>query len=422
MKPTLKFGKRVFQPGAGVPVDLVVEVTAPEAEPLDRMPLDVALVIDRSGSMAGAPLENVKSAVIGLLRHLGPDDRIAVVAFDGEVEVILPLANHDITAAQRAISQLQPRGSTNLSGGWLEGLRLLVTAPRDGTVRRIITLTDGHANAGVTESARIAELVRGGRNQGVTSSFIGFDDGYDEVLLSTVADAGGGDDYWCDGPDKAAEVFLAEFGALSSVVAQNLVVTVSPADAVTDIGLVNDLAVAIGDSSEITAHLGDAYGAETRKLVLRLHLKPDLAEGDTPIASVKLTWAAVGGVPALHSATVTATVRIDQDPDAADPDADPTVMEEILVLEAAKAERAAAAAADNRDYQQASELLLTSAELLERSGRKSDHVRALRLRSEELIRGEWSMRESKRAYSMSRSTAKGRRTDFTDEKRDEKPE
>jgi Ca-activated chloride channel homolog len=348
MKPTLKFGKRVFQPGAGVPVDLVVEVTAPEAEPLDRMPLDVALVIDRSGSMAGAPLENVKSAVIGLLRHLGPDDRIAVVAFDGEVEVILPLANHDITAAQRAISQLQPRGSTNLSGGWLEGLRLLVTAPRDGTVRRIITLTDGHANAGVTESARIAELVRGGRNQGVTSSFIGFDDGYDEVLLSTVADAGGGDDYWCDGPDKAAEVFLAEFGALSSVVAQNLVVTVSPADAVTDIGLVNDLAVAIGDSSEITAHLGDAYGAETRKLVLRLHLKPDLAEGDTPIASVKLTWAAVGGVPALHSATVTATVRIDQDPDAADPDADPTVMEEILVLEAAKAERAAAAAADNQ--------------------------------------------------------------------------
>lgn len=422
MKTALKFAKKVFQPGAGLPVDLVVEVTAPEAEPLDRMPLDVALVIDRSGSMAGAPLENVKSAVIGLLRHLGPDDRIAVVAFDSKVEVILPLANHDITAAQRTISQLQTRGRTNLSGGWLEGLRLLVTAPREGTVRRIITLTDGHANEGVIESARIAELVRGGRSQGVTSSFIGFDDGYDEVLLSTVADAGGGDDYWCDGPDKAAEVFLAEFGALSSVVAQNLVVTVSPADSVTDLGLVNDLAVTIGDSSEITAHLGDAYGAETRKLVLRLHLKPDLAEGDTPIASVGLTWAAVGNTPALHSATVTAIVRIDQDPNAPDPEADPTVVEEILVLEAAKAERAAAAAADDRDYQQASELLLTSAELLERSGRKSDHVVALRSRSEELLRGEWSMRESKRAYAMSRSTAKGRRTDFTDEKRDEKPE
>lgn len=422
MKTALKFAKKVFQPGAGLPVDLVVEVTAPAAEPLDRMPLDVALVIDRSGSMAGAPLENVKSAVIGLLRHLGPDDRIAVVAFDSKVEVILPLANHDITAAQRTISQLQTRGSTNLSGGWLEGLRLLVTAPREGTVRRIITLTDGHANEGVTESARIAELVRGGRSQGVTSSFIGFDDGYDEVLLSTVADAGGGDDYWCDGPDKAAEVFLAEFGALSSVVAQNLVVTVSPADSVTDLGLVNDLAVTIGDSSEITAHLGDAYGGETRKLVLRLHLKPDLAEGDTPIASVGLTWAAVGSAPALHSTTVTAIVRIDQDPNAPDPEADPTVKEEILVLEAAKAQRAAAAAANEHDFRQASTLLLTSAKLLERSGRNPEQVVALRSRSEELLRGEWSLRESKRAYSMSRSAARSRRTDFTDEKRDEKPD
>lgn len=422
MKTALKFAKKVFQPGAGLPVDLVVEVTAPAAEPLDRMPLDVALVIDRSGSMAGAPLENVKSAVIGLLRHLGPDDRIAVVAFDSKVEVILPLANHDITAAQRTISQLQTRGRTNLSGGWLEGLRLLVTAPREGTVRRIITLTDGHANEGVIDSARIAELVRGGRSQGVTSSFIGFDDGYDEVLLSTVADAGGGDDYWCDGPDKAAEVFLAEFGALSSVVAQNLVVTVSPADSVTDLGLVNDLAVTIGDSSEITAHLGDAYGGETRKLVLRLHLKPDLAEGDTPIASVGLTWAAVGSAPALHSTTVTAIVRIDQDPNAPDPEADPTVMEEILVLEAAKAQRAAAAAADEHDFRQASTLLLTSAKLLERSGRNPEQVAALRSRSEELLRGEWSLRESKRAYSMSRSAARSRRTDFTDEKRDEKPD
>lgn len=422
MKTALKFAKKVFQPGAGLPVDLVVEVTAPAAEPLDRMPLDVALVIDRSGSMAGAPLENVKSAVIGLLRHLGPDDRIAVVAFDSKVEVILPLANHDITAAQRTISQLQTRGRTNLSGGWLEGLRLLVTAPREGTVRRIITLTDGHANEGVIDSARIAELVRGGRSQGVTSSFIGFDDGYDEVLLSTVADAGGGDDYWCDGPDKAAEVFLAEFGALSSVVAQNLVVTVSPADSVTDLGLVNDLAVTIGDSSEITAHLGDAYGGETRKLVLRLHLKPDLAEGDTPIASVGLTWAAVGSAPALHSTTVTAIVRIDQDPNAPDPEADPTVMEEILVLEAAKAQRAAAAAADEHDFRQASTLLLTSAKLLDRSGRNPEQVVALRLRSEELLRGEWSLRESKRAYSMSRSAARSRRTDFTDEKRDEKPD
>jgi Ca-activated chloride channel family protein len=422
MKTTLKFAKKVFQPGAGIPVDLVVEVKAPEAEPLERLPLDVALVIDRSGSMSGAPLENVKTAVIGLLRHLGPDDRIAVVAFDRDVEVILPLAQQDLPLAERAINRLQTRGNTNLSGGWLEGLRLLATSQREGALRRIITLTDGHANEGVVDPSRIAELVRGGRSQGVTSSFIGFDDGYDEVLLSTIADAGGGNDYWCDGPDKAAEVFLAEFGALSSVVAQNLSVTVTPTAAVSDLGLVNDIAVVIGESSEITAHLGDAYGAETRRLVLRFHLQPDLVEGDTPIAVVQVSWAAVGSTPALHNSTVTAQVRIDRDPNAIDPEADSTVVEEVLLLEAAQAQREAGKAADQGDYSQASRLLLGSADKLEKSGRDPRKVAELRLRAARIAEGHWSGRESKRAYSQARSANRSRTTDFADENRDETPE
>ena len=422
MKTQVKYGKRVFVPGAGVPADVIVEVTAPAAEPIDRPPLDLAIVIDRSGSMSGAPLEQVKSAVIGLLRHLGPDDRLAVVAFGSDVEVVLPLDRHDSREAAKRIAEIQVDGMTNMSGGWLEGLRLIAASGRERAVRRVITLTDGHANEGVTDPERLAEMIRGGRGRNVTSSFIGFDDGFDEALLATLADAGGGDDYWCDGPDKAADVFLAEFGALSSVVAQNLCVVVTPSAAVTDLGLINDIPVEISEANVITANLGDTYGAEVRSLALRFHLQPGLGEGDVEIASIQISWAAVGDVPALHTSTVSAVVRIDQNPEAPDPDADPTVVEEVLVLESAKAQREAADAADAGDFERASTLFTDSAQKLARSGRNSVQAAQLNRRASMIQEGDWNERERKRNFSQSRSASRKRHTDHVDETRDETPE
>jgi Ca-activated chloride channel family protein len=372
--------------------------------------------------MSGAPLEQVKAAVIGLLRHLGPDDRLAIVAFGGDVEVVLPLDCHDSREAAKRIAEIQVDGITNMSGGWLEGLRLIATSGRERAVRRVITLTDGHANEGVTDPERLAEMIRGGRGRNVTSSFIGFDDGFDEALLATLADAGGGDDYWCDGPDKAADVFLAEFGALSSVVAQNLSVVVTPSAAVTDLGLINDIPVEISEANVITANLGDTYGAEVRSLALRFHLHPGLAEGDVEIASIQVSWAAVGETPALHTVTASAVVRIDRNPDAPDPDADPTVVEEVLVLESAKAQREAADAAETGNYVLAAALFTDSAQKLERSGRNPVQAAQLNRRASMIHEGDWNDRERKRNFSQSRSASRKRQTDHVDETRDETPE
>ena len=84
------------------------------------------------------------------------------------------------------------------------------------------------ANAGIKEPDQLVGMVRGGHRQGITTSCIGFADGFDERLLAALADAGLGNDYWCDGPDQAHAVFQQEFGGLAAVVAQNLSVEVRP--------------------------------------------------------------------------------------------------------------------------------------------------------------------------------------------------
>ena len=297
MQTTIKFSPRIINPNQPRPIDVLIELTAPPAVALERAPIDAVVVIDRSGSMSGAPLEQVKAAVTTLFRLIGPEDRIAVVTFDSNVEVVLPLDRHDPATASSVIGSIRSGGSTNLSSGWLEGLRLLTTDPRPGAVRRIITLTDGHANHGITTVEELAPIVGGARGQGVTSSFIGFDAGYDERFLAGVADAGGGDDYWCDGPDKAAEVFNHEFGGLARVVAQNLRVAVAPTALTTHTGLLQDLPATDLPDGGFTLALGDSFGDEVRRVVLRLHPADGLATGQAVFANVTIDWAALGAEP-----------------------------------------------------------------------------------------------------------------------------
>lgn len=419
MKSTIKLSPRIINPSQPRPIDVLIELTAPPAATIERAPIDAIVVIDRSGSMSGAPLEQVKAAVSALFRLIGADDRIGVVTFDNEVDVVLPLSKHDPVSAAATIAGIRARGATNLSGGWLEGLRMLTEAPRQGAVRRIITLTDGHANAGVRTLEELAPIVGGARGQGVTSSFIGFDDGYDERFLAGLADAGGGDDYWCDGPDKAAEVFDHEFGGLARVVAQNLRVTVAPTPNTTSVGLLQDLpAVDLADGG-FAVSLGDTFGDEVRPVVVRLHPAADLAVGQAQFAELTLNWAAVGAEPGLHTVTVPVLIEVDPEADDTDGHIDPDVVAQVLALDAAKAQRDAGEAADNGDWETSAGAFRRAADQLERAGGDPERVARLRRQADYVERRQWDRRSSKEAYVASRSLYKQRRTTFIDTTRDD---
>src|SRR5437763_4953911 len=251
-------------------VHVMVELKAPAAPATERGPLDVALVVDRSGSMHGPKLESVKACGAYLAERMGAGDRLAVVAYDDEVDLVAPLAPVALDRVLPAIGSIHSGGMTNLSGGWLKGLEQLRGDGREA-VRRVLLLTDGLANVGITDPGPLVGMVEQARPAGIGTTTIGVGDDFDEALLTAMADAGGGTGHFASTPDAAPGIFAAEFDGLASVVAQNVSVEIRPWPDVTVLGVLNDYP-ATPVPGGVQLALGDAYCDEVRRVVFQLHL------------------------------------------------------------------------------------------------------------------------------------------------------
>jgi hypothetical protein len=194
------------------------------------------------------------------------------------------------------------------------------------------------------------------------------------------------------------------------VVAQNVSVDLVPSSAVAAMEVLNEFPVAeLGSGVQLA--LGDAYGGERRKVVAKFHLRPTSVEGPLEVATLTVRWASTVGDIALHTVTVPVKVMVG---DGALPDAgaDGDVVEEVTRLTVARHRKAAREAAERGDFSTASELLAEGAELLGHLPGEETAMRELQADALNLRDGGWTDRDAKRHYSRSRSTSRGRRSDF----------
>lgn len=203
---------------------LLVELRAeaPEDAP-PRLPLKVAIVIDRSGSMSGEKIEITKRAVAAFLRSLGPEDQVAVVAYDDDVDLICPLGAPSEKLA-RKVEKLQPGGWTNLYGGWVAGAKLV------GGGGRVILLSDGQANAGrVTDAVGLSAHSRTSyQRYGVTTTTVGVGRDYDEGLMAGMAREGGGSHYFAHEASAIMDAFSQERFSADSILLAGVSVRCGP--------------------------------------------------------------------------------------------------------------------------------------------------------------------------------------------------
>lgn len=188
-----------------------------------RSPLSIALVLDKSGSMEGKPWEQVKLAVRQIVDLLTPADRLAVVVFDEHVETILPCRPViEKEALKRVLDSIKPKGTTNLFAGMVRGAELLKAASAPGVIERVILLTDGDVNEGITEYADLVNEVRTIRAGGQSVTTLGMGIEFNEELLTALAKNSGGNYYYVESPDMLVSLFANEINSMFRVVAKNV--------------------------------------------------------------------------------------------------------------------------------------------------------------------------------------------------------
>jgi len=267
-----------------------IRVIAPDHLPLpDRAPLNLALVLDKSGSMGDeGKMDYVRQAAHMLVNRLGPEDRLTIVTYNHRVQV--PISARRVKDRQyfhRIIDGIYPGGRTYLSGGLEEGFRQAKRYRKKGYVNRVILLSDGLANIGLTDAGKLSRRAGIMYESGVAVSTFGMGYDFDENLLASMATGGGGSYHYISRPGDILAALQKEFNMAASIVASGVEVIIRPLDA----GRFESTpghGWKLEDGSAIIG-LGDLSVGETRTLMAQMSV-PTGTLGDQDVADIAIRY------------------------------------------------------------------------------------------------------------------------------------
>ncbi len=269
---TVRADRRFIRPGHRSKRHVLASVTAPERRrEHPRPPVNVAFVLDRSGSMSGQKIALARQAVNRAVQGLDPRDRFAVVVYDDQIDVLIESTAASGEAKRMVLGRLattDARGSTNLAEGWLRGCEQVSTNLDGATVGRCLLLTDGLANVGITDPVELEHHARELRKRGVTTTTLGVGADFDEALLRGMSTASGGNFHFIEHAAQIPDVLATELGEALDIVVRDAVLEIETDPRVH----VEPLALKHVESHEglTQVMLGDLVSAQILDVVLRL--------------------------------------------------------------------------------------------------------------------------------------------------------
>ena len=235
--------------------------------------VDMLIVMDRSGSMKGPKINAARQAVLNLLSGLTAKDRFALITYSDAVQTITGLnpvtANH-VKQLRAHVADIYASGGTNLGAGLQAGINMILSAPEYGNARKLILISDGLANKGITDASRLGRIAAVAVKQEFAISTVGVGNDFNEQLMATIADCGAGNYYYLENPAAFAEVFQKEFFYTRQTVASNVSISIPLASGLSVIDAAGYPITVQKDHAVF--YPGDLRAGQTRQLFLTLQV------------------------------------------------------------------------------------------------------------------------------------------------------
>ncbi|MDR2862722.1 MAG: VWA domain-containing protein [Puniceicoccales bacterium] len=244
----------------------------------NRPPVNLAMVLDRSGSMNGEKIIQAREAAIEAVRRLATDDIVSLIAFDDRVETLIPATRvGDLRNIEERIRRIQPGNSTALHAGVSQGaaeLRENLTKP--GYIHRIILLSDGQANVGPETPEQLGALGVKLVKDGISVTTVGLGLGYDEDLMTKLALKSDGNTYFVKNARDLPDIFKTELGDVLNVVARRVAITIEFPEGVRPVRFVGREGTIKGQSAELT--INQIYGGQEKFALVEVEI-PTVKDG-----------------------------------------------------------------------------------------------------------------------------------------------
>jgi Ca-activated chloride channel family protein len=318
-----RLGHAAIGKGASGETYLFASVTGADVPGTAAPPLDLAIVIDRSGSMKGQRMENATLAATGAVDRMRDGDGIVVVSFDTEPKVVVPytaVAPSNRASIATAIRGIRLGGDTCISCGLDEARRELDRSPRSrDRAARMLLLSDGAANAGIRDVPGLRAMAGRMRDRGLSVSTVGVDVDFDERVLGAIATESNGNHHFVAQPSALPAVFAKEFDTLAATLAREAEVVVDLAPGV-EVEQVFDRAFR-REGGRVVVPLGSFAAKDEKSVLVKLRIPAD-KEGPMAVAGVRLAYR---DLRAARDAAFTGDLSLDVKAEGASGDLDPFV-------------------------------------------------------------------------------------------------
>lgn len=316
---------------AGSPQTVVIKIAldAPQVpSERERPPVNLALVLDRSGSMTGEKIAKAREAAIEALRHLGGRDRFSVVAYNHQVETLVPSTTVEDTAwIESRIRGIQAEGNTALFGAVSQGaaeVRKYLDGPY---VHRVILLSDGLANVGPSSPQELARLGTALGKEGISVTTVGVGTDFNEDLMARLAGHSDGNHYFVESSRDLPRIFAAELGDVLSVVARKVVIEVEVPEGVRPVRIIGREGRIQGNRIELK--LSQVYGGQQKFALVEVEVPASAPEQILELAVARCSYDnALTQAREEHSATT--QVRFTARPEEVRRSADRGVQEDLV--------------------------------------------------------------------------------------------